>query len=313
MTPATWLDDEPSIGDAARQAGRLLVAGLRRKALSVGGAVVFASVLAGAVVWTPYSYAPEYVLRIVEPEADRQGMPRPRRQLAEYVRTAVFTSEPLLAIMTRHGLYAGLAKKSSRAALAAFRDRIDVEVHQNDFVEERAPGAPPRSARIVVSYRDADPAVAEEVTRELGELVVTHEREARAEQATHSAEQERTRVAEARDALAARRAEVAALAADLKRGDAPPGRRVAYIGKLGSLAVLEAKQEERERREASLSLGAALEARGVGMRFDVIDDASTPTDTDARRARALLAGTAFALGLPLLIVAVGAFARPRTS
>src|SRR5450432_1312038 len=91
-------------------------------------------------------------------------------------------------------------------------------------------------------------------------------------------------------------------------GNDAPERRIAFIGLLGSLPALELKQDERERREASLALEAALERKGVGTRFEVVDDAVLPLGMGAKSERALLASTTFVLGLPLLAIAVGAFA-----
>jgi len=134
----------------------------------------------------------------------------------------------------------------------------------------------------------------------------------RGDEAKRVADRARVQLNEAREALAVRRAEVALLAADADGGAVAPDRFVALIGKLGSLAKLEVEQDERERREASVSLGAALELQGVGMRFEVVNDASLPTETGAKMARAFVAGTAFALGLPLIAVAVGAFSWRRS-
>jgi hypothetical protein len=307
VTPRSWLDDETSAALAIRQAGALFSAGLRRTAVLLAVSTLYAAALASAVLWLKHAYAPEYVLRIVEAERETTGMPRPRRQLAEYVRTAVFTSRPLMDVMNRHGLYALLAHENVRAALEAFRGDIDVEVRQNYFVEERAPGAAPRTARLVISYRSNDLVVAQTVTRELGQLVAMHEQAARKDQATRAANRAREQLDEARAALAVRRSEVTLLAAEVDGGAVSPERLVAFIGKLGSLSALEAHQDESERREASLSLGAALEEQGISMRFEVVNDASLATETDAKQARPLIAGLALALGLPLIAISVGAF------
>jgi len=63
--------------------------------------------------------------------------------------------------------------------------------------------------------------------------------------------------------------------------------------------------------QTTLALGAAFEQRGVGMVFEVVDDPSLPTDTEAQTTRAILASAAFVFGLPLLAIAVGAFSPSR--
>jgi hypothetical protein len=273
---------------------------------------VYAATLAGVVLWMKYPHAPEYVLRVVEPDRDPAAMPSPPRQLAEYVRKAVFTSEPLRDVMSRHGLYSGLAQRDPRAALESFREDIRVDVRENYFLEERPMGAAPRSARLIVSYRNADPEVAVSVTRELGELVAKRERVARKSQAMHAAALAKEQVNAAREALAVRRSEVASMREELDGGIAPPPqRRVAFIGLLGSLPAIERTLDQHERREAALALGAAFEQRGVGMVFEVVDEPSLPTDTEAQTTRAILASAAFVFGLPLLAIAVGAFSPSR--
>jgi len=313
MTISNWFDEEPRPTAVAGQAGRLLMAGLGHKLALLIAAALYAAALAGAILWTKYWYAPEYVLRIVEADRDTTGTPRPRRELAEYVRKAVFTSDPMLDVMTRHGLYASLAHKNPRAALDSFREDVDVEIRENYFIEERPIGAAPRSARLIVRFHNADPTVAVSVTRELGELVVKREQATRKGEALRAAELAKDQLDEARQALSLRRSTVASMRAELDRGSAPDlERRIAFIGLLGSLPALELRQDERERREASLALGAVLEERGIGMTFEVVNDASLPTDVGARSRRVFVGGTAFAFGLPLLAIAVGAFAPRRT-
>src|SRR5260370_42577066 len=125
-----------------------------------------------------------------------------RRDLGESVGRGVSTGEPLLDVMSRHGLYASLARKNSRAALESFREDIDVEVRQNYFIGERAVRAAPRSARLIVSYHNADPEVAVSVTRELGELAVKREQDARKSETSRTADLAKEQVEEARQALA---------------------------------------------------------------------------------------------------------------
>jgi hypothetical protein len=308
MTTVSWLDEEPPATIALAQAGGLFLAGLQRRVTLLIVAAVYAAALAGAVVGTKYAYEPEYVLRVVEPDRRATGMPRPPRQLAEYVRKAVFTNQPLLDVVNRHGLYPSLARRDARAALESFREDIGVEVRDNSFVEERPVGAAPRSARLIVSYRNADPQIAMSVTRELGELVAKQEQTARESQAMRAMGVAKQEVDEARQALAARRSEVASMRSEFDRdATVAPGRRIAFIGLLGSLPALELRVDEGERKEAELALGAALEQRGIGMVFTVVNDALLPTDTGAHRRRALTAVIAFVLGLPLLAMAVGAF------
>ena len=92
----TWFDEEPPLTAGVRQVARLFLAGLERRGVVLLVGTLYAAALAGSVAWMKYSYAPEYVLRVIEADRDPTGVPRPRRELAEYVQKAVFTSEPLL-------------------------------------------------------------------------------------------------------------------------------------------------------------------------------------------------------------------------
>jgi hypothetical protein len=223
------------------------------------------------------------------------------------VKMAVFTNDRLLDVMSRHGLYTSLARKSPRAALLSFREDIDVEARQNYFVEARPVGSAPRSVRLVIRYRSSNPEVASAVTRELGELVVAEEQSRRGRQAARALDVARAQVDDAREALTRRRSMVFALQDELD-GDASvaPERRIALIGLLGTLPALELRQDECERREASVALSAAMERRGIGMLFEVVDDAALPTDASQKVGRAVVASTAFVCGLPMLAIGLGA-------
>ncbi|HXK18717.1 MAG TPA: hypothetical protein VNG33_12990 [Polyangiaceae bacterium] len=307
MSRRTWLTDEPSVAVTLRQALALWRVGFRRPFLVGAIAALLSAAIALFVTFGRREYAPKFVLRVVEAEHPAANAPPLKRQLAEYVRQAIFTSEPLLEQMRRHGLYPGLLRRNSRAALDAFREDISIEVYQNYFVEDRAPGHQRRSARLSVGFRSKDPALALAVTRELGALIVSHELSSRREQAASAARG----AAQARDILVAawqqRSAAIVAKQAEIAKLSAPdPQRQVELIGMLGSLAALDHQVEALERRATALDIGASLERRGIGMSFQVVDDGSLPGR--AGQVQALLwtgAATLF-FGLPLLALSIGA-------
>jgi hypothetical protein len=248
------------------------------------------------------------VLRLVEGEGDTSTMPHVKRRLGDYVREGIFTSEPLLALIRRHGLYPNLVRKNPRAALESFREDIHVEVYQNYFVEEREPGTAPRSARVAVSYRAPDRAMALDVTRDLGVLIVEHEKLVRREQAERAArDADRTRDA-LQVALQRRTDDVALKRSEIAEAQTPePERQVELVGLLGSLPRLERDLDGATQRAASIELGAALERGGVGLHFELADDASLPSRAARVRLVSLAAVASFLLGLPLVAMAVGAF------
>jgi len=307
MSRRSWLTEEPSAAQSLRQALALLRAGSRRPFLIGAVAATLSAAVALFGVFGRREHAPKFVLRVVEAAHPTGNAPPLKRQLAEYVRQAVFTSEPLVELMQKRGLYPGLLRRNSRAALDAFREDISIDVYQNYFVEERAPGHEPRSARLTVSFRSKDPAQALSVTRDLGALIISHERLARREQAASAARG----AAQARDLLVAawqrRSADIVAKQAEIEQLSAPdPKLQVELIGLMGSLPALDQQVEALERRATTLDIGASLERRGIGMSFQVVDDGSLPARSGQVQALLWSSVVTLCFGLPLLALGVGA-------
>jgi hypothetical protein len=262
----------------------------------------------GALLFGRRDYAPSFVLRVVEGEHRATGTPPLKRQLGEYVRQAIFTSEPLLAVMRRHGLYARLMQKSPRSALEAFKEDIAIDVYQNYFVEDRAQGRSPRSARLMVSFHAKDPYLALAVTRDLGKLIVEHELRARREQALAAA----TNAELARDTLVAalqqRTREAFSKQTAISQSQPPdPREQVQLVSLLGSLGSLEHQVEAAERRAATLDLNAAYERRGIGLYFEVVEEGALPARAGRLALLILAGGATIAFSLPLIAIGVGAF------
>jgi hypothetical protein len=309
MSRQSWLTSELTVGDALDQAVQLCRAGLRRPWLTLSLSLAAALLLVGFLLFGRRDYAPVFVFRVVEAERTTSNDAPPlKRQLAEYVRQAVFTSEPLFALMRRHGLYPSLMRRNARGALEAFKEDITVDVYQNYFVEDRVRGKGPRSARLSVSFHAKDPQLALAVTRDLGALIERHELAARSEQALAAA----SGAERARDAWVAawqrRSADIVLKQNELERGASPdPRLQVELIGLLGSLGALQREVELAERRAAALNLSAAWERRGIALNFEIVDGGALPGRA-ARLQAAAWAGVATLLcGLPLIAMAVGAF------
>jgi hypothetical protein len=308
VTEASWIRQERPLTDAFWQSLRLARAGLRRP-LWVGlGSVGLLAVLGLSLVLATRSYAPRVVLRVIEADRDPGSMPELKRKLGEYVRDGVFTSEPLLDLIHRYHLYPKAVAVSPRRAVEAFRRDIDVEVYQNYFVEQRSENEAPRSARVAVSYRSGNRDTALAVTRDLGALVVvrmTAEREAQARRASETA---KLGAETLEQALVSRLAAIAEKQRKVEgRGTPDPAAQVELVSLLGSVPALQQQVDAAERRAAALDLGAAFEARGIGLRFDIAEDADAPLFDRHSRLRLLGLATAFVLGLPLVLLTVGAF------
>jgi hypothetical protein len=312
MQARSWLDDEASISDGLRQAGRLFLCGLRRPLVTFGLTVALAA-LVGAFLLVPrHGYAPKLLLRVIEADRDPTSMPQPKRKLREYVRQALLTSDRLVPLIQRYGLYPSLARKNMRAALDSFREDIDVDVYQNYFVEQRAVGSEPRSARVAVSYRAKDPETAVTVTRALGKLIVERERAMRTAESDRAEGAAALELAGLRAAIADKSLAIARMQAEMQAETAPaPTRQVELVGLMGSLAALERRETEVSRREAALSLGAALERHGIGLSFEIADDAGLPSSTRHRDLAFFGVGASIVFGLPLVAMAVGSLGSKR--
>jgi hypothetical protein len=302
------LDDEAGVGTVLWQAVQLGVRGLRIPIQFALAAALFVVLVGGSILFGKQTYAPHYVLRVVETDRDPSSLPRPRRELAEYVQQAVFTSKPLFELIRRYQLYPSLSVKNPRAALDAFREDVEVRVYRNYFVEERSAGGAPRSVRLSVGYHAQDPNIATQVTRDLGALIVAHEVAMRRDQSAAAASYARHEVAGWSQVYLSRTREIQLKRAEIERvGQGDAQRQVELISLLGSQAHLLQQRDQSQKRQATLALDAALEGRGLGMSFDVVDDASLSTGPEQRKIKLMLGGASLLIGLPLVAMAVGAF------
>jgi hypothetical protein len=307
MTMPSWIDSEPGPLATLRQAARMLRGGFQRPVVTVATTLLLVAALVGKLAWTQPAYAPRFVLRVVEMGDNPLSSPRPTQELAATIREVIWTDDALLDLVQRHQLYPGL-RQDPRAALDAFRRDIEVNVSDNYFVQERSATDPPRSARIVVRFRSIEPDLAITVTRALGTLIVDRELASRADRAvrTHAhIDQElgraRHRQLELRAQIATKQREMAALPLG------SPRLGVELVSALGALDGQEKQTLALERREALVSLGAAAETEGLGLRFTVVDDGAIPRSAGRGPGRlAAVALLASMLALPLVALGVGA-------
>lgn len=307
-----WSEREPGVRDAASSARELIALGRKRALATTLSSLVCALLAVAAIVLLRPDFSPRFVLRVVEPNTDPTTLPRARRQLAEYVREGVLTSDALLGVMERHDLLGTLRRSNPPAAVESFREDIRIEVYQNYFLEERTAAEAPRSARLVLSYHAKDPQVALAVTRELGQLVVERERRARKLLAARALESAESDLERAHRALVQHRAEITRKRAKVLDSPAPdPLDEVQLVSLLGSLEWRERELEQRQARRAALELGSTLESRSLGLSFEVADEGSVRKSATFGPVELGLAGLLAFLGsLPFTAALVGAF-RPK--
>lgn len=303
---ASWLDREPGVAVALEQMRRVLEGGIKSAGVSLLLSVAAGAFAVVLVVLFAADFAPRYVLRVVEMDRDPETLVNPKRQLGEYVHTAVFTSKALLPIIERNALFPSLVKTNRRAAIEAFREDIEIEVYENYFLEQRSAHDAPRSARLAVRFRHSNRGVALAVTRELGELVVRHEQKSRQEAADRAARDANAVRDRAERNLSLRRARVVEKQLEVERGGDPLAE-VELVSLLGSLPAREREVERASRRASRLDLAAALERHGVGVGFEVVDDGSIPRSAElGARKRALVFLGALITALPFAAALVGA-------
>ncbi|HEX3596224.1 MAG TPA: hypothetical protein VHU80_14035 [Polyangiaceae bacterium] len=311
MSAGTWLDDEATVADGLRQAVTLFIRGLRRPAITFLVGIGLAGAVAAAMLLPKHGYAPKLLLRVTEADRDPTAMPQPARKLREYVMQALLTSDHLIPLIKQYGLYPSLAHKNIRAALDSFREDIDVDVYQNYFVEQRVVGDQPRSARMAVSYKSKDPETAVAVTRDLGSLIVERERAMRTAESDRAEAAATSELYAVRDAIADKTRTITTMQSAMQaEKEADPMRQVELVGMMGSLTALERREAEVQKREAALSLNAAMEKRGIGLSFEIADDAEMPSDAHRRDIAYLCIVVTFLFGLPLVSMAVGS-SRPK--
>lgn len=309
MPAESWRESEPGWNVAWRQALSLVRLGFESTALTLLGTLLCALLTVGAVVWLQPAHAPRFVLRVVEMDGDPNTSPRLKRELPEYVNRAVFTSDALLSVMRRHRVQPSLVERDPRTAIESFREDIVVDAYQNYFLEERAPGDVPRSVRIMVSYHSRDRLTAIAVTRDLGQLIVDHERRVRREQAAHAAREAAVALERATRGLSERRLEILEKQLAVQHAtEADPVREVELVSLLGSLQLRQRQVDEARTRKTALDLGLAYERQGAGLSFDVADEGEIPRSSETGPGKlALYAAGAFAGLLPFVALAVGAF------
>jgi hypothetical protein len=112
------------------------------------------------------------VLRVSEGEVSQKGANLGRGKLRAYVNDLSFTAPNLIKLMQGHPKAFKRVFSDPIFAVQTFRENMTVEISENDFLEERGSDDPPRSARMLISYKGSDPELTWHVTQELAALVI---------------------------------------------------------------------------------------------------------------------------------------------
>jgi len=299
----SWIDSEPDLKTGPiRELRRLGRRALARPVATLGTTLLLALCVVAWRVHRPQTYPARVLLRVTEDNIDPTVQPPLQRQLRQYVSEVVFSSLHLWKV---------LKTLEPGRNLDAARQDLQVEVYRNEFIAEREPDQPPRSARIAIGYRATDPQVAVEVVRRLGQLVVDEETRVRSEQVEALHQQYVQAAQEAQSSLDECRGQLSAT----ERALAAPGLEPAQQARLQveraqlvrRAEALQWRLHEADQRKNVVDLRANLEAQRLGLRFEVVDLTPPARVTLARRLDLGVIGlVAFVMLLPLVVIAVGA-------
>lgn len=168
-----WFDEEPRPSATIAKVGRrLFQRGIATWRIWLAVALVGSGGYALYKVNTPPAFEVTVVLRVSEGQVSQQGVNLGRGKLRAYVNDLSFTATNLLKLMSAHPQVFKRAATDPIFAVESFRENMTVEISENDFVEERGSDDPPRSARMVISYKGPDPELTWQITQELAQLVI---------------------------------------------------------------------------------------------------------------------------------------------
>jgi len=312
MAEPSWLDAEPG----ARVLGQELVRLIRRAACrpiwTIGLAFLLAAGFSVRRALRKPGFRATVTLRVSEGDLDPNTAPKAQAELRDYVSGAILSTPTLIEIIQRHHL----AKPEKLAAdpqlwVDSFRDDIGIDVYRNYFMDDPYGREGGRSARIAISYLSPDPEVSLDVARDLAQTVVSYETAARTAAAETALNGSQAAVEEEQDGLRRRQQELARLDGTALAGPTPGLRATAQVeadALRKTMPAAEQRVAQAEKAHAELELRLGLEARQMGLRFEVVDASH---DRPSRTPRVVTALVIFVVTFPVLCfitaLLVGAF------
>ena len=168
----TWLSEEKPLAILAwQQTWRIVDRARRRPWVTLSLSLVLAGLLLGFQVRRPKAFHAQVGLLITEGIWAADGSPRPRGELRGMIEDAILVTARLEKLVEKHDLVDKLGAPSKTLAVAAVRNRTDIDVWQDYLGSYRESPDTPRSARVTIGFWGPDPATALTVARALGEIV----------------------------------------------------------------------------------------------------------------------------------------------
>jgi hypothetical protein len=307
-----WIRREPGMRDVRKELYRLGKRAVRRPIATLSIAIVLTTAVVAVRARKQPRYEATLVLAITEGGEDitKKDAPRPPAQLKAYMSDVALSSARLTKVIEEQHLYPSLFRRDPKKAVESMREDLDVQVYNNYFLLERAPDDPPRSARIALSYAAGSQHVAQTVVHALGQLVVEEEATSRQEATARAARAAADGVEAARNELYDRRASMSRMELSLVHAspDDATTLRVQLAEEDNSMRAAQTRLDEATREENELELRARLEARDLGLRFQVAEEELEVTGLPlGKKKLALLILAVFTFALPLAAMFVGAF------
>jgi hypothetical protein len=218
-------------------------------------------------------YDAQVVLRIVEADKELTKEVRPPQELFAFI-WGVFLSGPnLKKVIERHKIYPDKWAKDPQVAVEAMRNDLDVVLWRNYFVESYSDDDEARSARVSISWHFKDPEVALAVVRDLGDVIIESQTEARREVFALAQQDVEDAAGNELERLTALRREISLR--ELEQARAPKARQAALLVQLSELRfearMLQKRVEALGNTRTRLELTAAWERQRSGIRFEVIE------------------------------------------
>ncbi len=306
-----WEAAERDRARALPELARLLRRGSQRAWITFPVAAL-AAAAAALFATRARPYQAELVLLVSEGRMDGgTDMPVPPRDLESFVSEVALAREPLIKLMEARDLEPELRAIDPTRAVTALREDIDIAVERNYFLEYRRTGEGARSMRIRLHVRHRDPALAQEIVRDLARLCEEALAGGRTELNAQAAAMTEELLLGARERLEAHERQLAATRVALVRGPSRDHARLRVeIARLESAITADAVElRDLELRAQRYDMDRDVEGSWLGLDFSVVR--MRPPEPRKRTAGglALLCGFLFCVLLPLGAVFVGAFDR----
>lgn len=310
-----WYQDEAELLSWRRELQRLK----RRARTRLGTTLLLTTIMTGLVVFYMARRQPlaqsRVLIRVTEGSLMREDSPLTTGDLAAYLHDSAFTGDNLARIARQHKPFPGL-DADDPAVVEMMKWHLDLDVYRNYFMVQRGYNADVRTARVAVTFWHDDPAMSLEIARALAELIIATENQRRTSHSDDLSDLTNTALVKAYAQLAMTQDRIATgrLALDAARTDGDESAVAVLKMELGALYKVEARQKKvvTEIRESQrrAELQAALDASGMGIQYQIVDERPPPPPLPQREQiiRLAMFGIAcFVILLPLCAIGLGAF------